>query len=136
MFENRINIGGVYSDENDEDYCIWCLKTETEKKVLSSTERILLLCEYEIYSSSNAKRYKSGCIDNSLERFKEPTYLTSNQISLLMNNLIDEVNRVKLMHLLTENDSLISEDDYQAWTGWCLSQLKDMTSLISPRMHK
>ncbi|CAF4115827.1 unnamed protein product [Rotaria sp. Silwood2] len=136
IFDNLINIGGVYGDGNDEDYCSWCLKTETETKVLSSVERMLLLCDYKIYCSPNAKRCKSGCVEIPVERFNEPTSLTCNQISLLINDLIYEVNRVKLMPLLVENDSMISEDDYQAWTGWSLNDLKDMTSLISPRMHK
>ncbi|CAF5142680.1 unnamed protein product, partial [Rotaria sp. Silwood1] len=48
IFDNLINIGGVYGDGNDEDYCSWCLKTETETKVLSSVERMLLLCDYKI----------------------------------------------------------------------------------------
>ncbi|CAF4211100.1 unnamed protein product, partial [Rotaria sordida] len=136
IFGNLINIGDVYGDGNDEEYCSWCFKTGTETKVLSSVERMLLLCNYKIYCSPNAKHCKNGCVDIPLERFDEPTSLTCNQISLLINDLIYEVNRVKLMPLLVENDSMISEDDYQAWTGWSLNHLKDMTSLISLRMHK
>ncbi|CAF4153887.1 unnamed protein product [Rotaria sp. Silwood2] len=111
IFDNLINIGGVDGDGNDEDYCSWCLKTETETKVLLSVERMLLLCDYKIYCSPNAKRCKSGCVEIPVERFNEPTSLTCNQISLLINDLIYEVNRVKLMPLLVENDSMISEDD-------------------------
>ena len=42
------------------------------------------------------------------------------------------------MHIpvLTENDSIITDADYPAWTSWSLNQLKDMTSLINPPMHK
>jgi hypothetical protein len=40
------------------------------------------------------------------------------------------------MPLLVENDSIASEEDYQAWTGWNLNQLKEMTSLIAPHMNK
>ena len=136
IINNLINIGGFYGDGNDENYCSWCLKTETETKVLSSVERMLLLCDYKIYCSLNARRCKSGCVDIPVERFNEPTSLTCNQISSLINDLIYEVNRVKLMPLLVENDSMVSEDDYLAWTGWSLHHLKDMTSLIRPRMHK
>ncbi|CAF3002747.1 unnamed protein product [Rotaria sp. Silwood2] len=135
-FDNLINIEGVYGDENDIDYCSWCLKGGTETKQLSKAERMLLLCDYRIFSSQNAKRCKSGCVDIPVERFNEPTYLTCNQISLLINDLIVEVNRIKRMPLLVEDDSIITDDDYQVWTGWNLNQLKDMTSLISPRMHK
>ena len=112
-FDNRINIGDFYGDGNDENYCSRCVKTETETKVLSSVERMLLHCDYKIYCSLNARVCKSGCIDIPVERFNEPTFLTCNQISSLINDLIYEVNRVKLMPLLVENDSMIPEDDYQ-----------------------
>ncbi len=62
--------------------------------------------------------------------------LTINQTVLLINDLIHKVNRVKLMPLLGENDSVISEEDYQAWTSWNLNRLKEMISLIALRMHK
>ena len=136
IFDNLINIGSFYGDGNDENYCSWCVKTETETKVLSSVERMSLLCDYKIYCSLNARCCKSECVDIPVKRFNEPTSLTCNQISSLINDLIYEVNRVKLMPLLVENDSMVSEDDYQAWTGWSLHHFKDMPSIISPRMHK
>lgn len=132
---NVIHIEGFYGDGNDGEYCSWCLRTGTETIQVSGTERMSLLCDYKIYCSTNAKRCVSRCVDFPAERINEPTCLTSNKLSLLMNDLIDEVTRLKLMPLLVENESVLTDDDYQAWTGWTLSQLKDMTSLIADRMH-
>ncbi|CAF4953618.1 unnamed protein product, partial [Rotaria sp. Silwood1] len=136
IFDNRIKIEGFYGDGNDKDYCSWCLKAGTETKALSNIERMLLICDYKIYCSANARRCKNGCVDIPVDRSIEPTYLDHNQIYLLINDFICEVHRVKYMPLLVEDDGVTSEGDYVAWTGWNLSQLKDMTSLISPRMHK
>jgi hypothetical protein len=136
MFDFMINVNGFYGDGKDGNYCVWCLKTSTETITLSSAERMLLFCDYKIYCSSSARRCVNRCVDIPVERVNEPTYLTSNQILMLVNDLIVEMNRIKHMPLLVENDSNISEEDYQAWTGWSLSQLKDMTTLVSSRMYK
>ena len=90
-----INIEGVYGDGKDKDYCSWCLKRGTDRKTLSSVERMLLFCDYKIYCSPDVGRCKSGCIDIPVERLNEPTYLACNRISLVINDLVYEINRLK-----------------------------------------
>jgi len=133
---NLLNLEGFYGDGNDKNYCSLCLKTDTDTVLLSAAERILLFCNHKIYCSSNARRCATRCLEVPMGRFNEPTCLTANQAVLLINDLTHELNRFKLMPLLDENNSLISEEDYQAWTGWSLNQLKEMTSRVTPRMHQ
>ena len=46
-----------------------------------------------------------------------------------------ELSRAKHTPLLAEDDSVYNDDDYTAWTGWTLDQLKSMTSFVAPRMR-
>ncbi|CAF1555684.1 unnamed protein product, partial [Rotaria sordida] len=134
--DNLINIEGFCGDGNDEEYCIWCLKYSTETVPLSAAERISLLCDYKIYCSPNVRRCVNRCLEIPVQRTNEPTRLTAKQTISIINDLIDEVNRVKLMPIFLENDSVGSEEDFTAWTGWNLNQLMEMTSLIAPHMYK
>ena len=45
-----------------------------------------------------------------------------------------ELSRAKYTPLFAEDDPVYNDDDYTAWTGWTLDQLKSMTSLVAPRM--
>ncbi|CAF5198157.1 unnamed protein product, partial [Rotaria magnacalcarata] len=109
---NVVKMEGFYGDGNDKDYYIWCLKGGNPTQPLSELERISLVCEFKIYCSANARRCKGGCVDIPVERSGESTYLTHDQMIILINDLIHEVNRVKHMPSLDENDSIISEEDY------------------------
>ena len=134
--DNLINIEDFFGDENDGEYCIFCLKYNTKTVPLSAAGRISLLCDFKIYSSSNVRRCVNRCLEIPDQRTNEPTRLTARETISIIYNLIDEVNRVKLMPMFLENDSLESEEDFIAWTGWNLSQLMEKTSFIAPNMYK
>jgi hypothetical protein len=89
---------------------------------------MLLFCDYKIYCSSNVRCCVNQCLEVPVQRTNEPTRLTAKQIISILNDLIDEVNHVKLMPIF--------EEDYLAWTVWNMNQLMEMTSLIAPHMYK
>lgn len=121
---------------NDLDYCVMCMKMGNSMRCVSTSERMTLLCDYRVYSSPNARRCVIPCSEAPRDRSHEPAHLSSHQVQRLISDLMLELSRAKHTPLLAEDDPGFSDDDYRAWTGWNLNQIKSMTSLIASRMNK
>jgi hypothetical protein len=125
----------IMGNGNDFHYCSMCLKMGNLMRPLSTSERMTLLSDHRIYVSPNARRCVTACCETPCERPQEPTRLSSHQVRRLISDLILQLSRAKHTPLLAEDDPTFSDDDYIAWTGWSIDQLKSMTVLITPRMR-
>ena len=126
----------IMDNGNDFDYCLMCMKTGNSMRYVSTSEQMTLLCDYRVYSSPNARWCVIACCEAPQERSHEPAYLSSHQVQRLICELMLELSRAKPTPLLAEDDPALSDDDYRAWTGWDISQVKSMTSLRTSRMNK
>jgi hypothetical protein len=135
ILNNIIVLDGIYGNGDDYLYCAWCMNTGLAMVDLSLSERIILLLDHHLYTSRNARRCTDSCCIAPRKRLHEPTKLTTEQAIDLITDLIFELSRVKTTPLLSENDIILTEEDYISWTGWTLQQLNDMTSLVAPHMR-
>ena len=119
---------------DDFHYCIMCTKMGNLMRQLATSERMILLCDHHLYSSPGAQRCITICCEVPCQRTHQPNRLSSDQVQRLISDLIMELSRAKYTPLLAEDDSVYNDDDYTAWIGWTLDQLKSMTSLVAPRM--
>ncbi|CAF4815848.1 unnamed protein product [Rotaria socialis] len=115
----HILITNVFGNGDDDLYCSWCMKTNATMMKLTLSERISLLLEDRLYTSRKAMKCSQPCCTIPHKRSQELTKLSAEQNT----------------HLLSENDTILHDDDYVSWTGWSLSQLKDMTTLVAPYMR-
>ena len=95
---------------------------------------VIIFYDFKIYSSSNIRRCVNRCLEIPDQRTNESTRLTARETISIINDLIDKVNRVKLLPMFLENDSIESEEDLIAWISWNLSQLMEITFLIAPNI--
>ena len=135
VFNTDIVLNEIYGNGDDYLYCAWCMKTDVIMVPLTLQERIAFLLDHRLYTSRNARRCTRNCCKTPRKRPDEPTNLSSEQTVDLINDLIAELSRVKATPLLSENDIILTEEDYISWTGWTLEQLNNMTSLIAPYMR-
>ncbi|CAF4806951.1 unnamed protein product [Rotaria sp. Silwood2] len=125
----------IYGNGDDYLYCAWCMKTGVIMVQLTLLECMALLLDHGIYTSRNARRCTNNCCRTPRKRPHEPTNLSSELAIDLINDLITELSRVKVAPLLSENDIILTEEDYINWTGWTLQQLNNMTSIVAPHMY-
>ena len=132
---NFFTLNEFIGDGNDVDYCIMYMKKGNPTRVLSTNERMSLLCNHHLYSSPGARRCITICCEIPCQHTHESSRLSSNQVQRLINDLVMELSHAKNASLLSDDDTALNDDDYTAWTGWTLDQLKSMTSLIAPRIR-
>ncbi len=135
VLDNGIVLNGIFGNGDDYLYCSWCMKTGVVMVDLSVSERLTLLLDHHIYTSRNARRCTDHCCNSPRKRPHEATNLSTEQATDLITDLIFELSRVKTTPLLSQSDSVLTEEDYISWTGWTSQQLSNMTSLIAPHMR-
>lgn len=111
------------------------MKTNATIMKLTLMERMSLLIEHCIYTSHKAMKCFESCCTRPQKRSYEPTKLSAEQAIDLVHDLMAEIFNIKNRSLLSENDTILNDEDYISCTGWSLSQLKDMTTLVAPYMR-
>ena len=131
-FDNLLLLDDIYGNSDDCIYCVFCMKSGVEMMLLSLSERMTLLCNHKLYTSSNACRRTSSCYDTLRRRLQERTQLSTKQAAELVHDPTTELSRVGSIPLLTDNSIAFSDDDYLSWT---FQQRKRMTSIVEPRTN-
>jgi len=125
----------IMGNGNDFDYCAMCMKTGNPMRFISTSERMTILCDHRLYLSPTARRCTTICCETPCQRPQERSRLAAHEVQRLINDLIIELSHAKQTPLVSENDPNFIDDDYIAWTGWTMEQLKSMASLIAPQMR-
>ncbi|CAF4483100.1 unnamed protein product [Didymodactylos carnosus] len=96
LIQDPVLLNGVCYSAEGVDYCVYCMKTGTKMKFLTSIERMNLLTEHKIYASNNSRRCAVECLEIPSKRVLLPTRLNSRAASNLITELIEEVQRVRV----------------------------------------
>ena len=74
-FTNFFTVNKVMGNGDDFHYCIMCMKMGNPMRQLSTSERMILLCDHHSYSSPGAQRCVTICCEVPCQRTHEPTRL-------------------------------------------------------------